>query len=341
MAEEGSATQTGGRTDAASVIAELWAEREQGRSSPPPAQPPSSPSLRPRADGRQRALAVAITVLLIAGVLGVVAERLGIIGAPSKADFVAEADTVCGATNGGVNAISKPAGYPALATAASTLVTTTDTQLGRLRALDLPGGDDRGRARAVFSAMTATTDAGRNLQAAAGAGDASMTAAASRSLSASSQDAVAKARDFGFTACVAGMKPGIDAVVAGANGVVKNSFVEAGNRHCIEFLRAAEAVPPIRNANDVSRFINQSTGLLDKLVSDLKALTVAPGDESTVAELIAMFDNLSGQLKQLGVAGAAGDLRRMNAIQGEIEASEEEANAKFGAYGLTACGSPD
>ena len=76
-------------------------------------------------------------------------------------------------------------------------------------------------------------------------------------------------------------------------------------------------------------------------MSDLKALTVAPGDEATVAELVAVFDTLSGQLKQLGVAGAAGDLRRMNAIQGEIEASEEEANAKFGAYGLTACGSPD
>ena len=53
-----------------------------------------------------------------------------------------------------------------------------------------------------------------------------------------------------------------------------------------------------------------------------------------------MFDKLSGQLKQLGVAGAAGDLRRMNAIQGGIEASEEDA-AEFGAYGLTACGSPD
>ena len=137
------------------------------------------------------------------------------------------------------------------------------------------------------------------------------------------------------------MKPGIDAGVAGANGVVKNSFVEAGNRHCIEFLRAAAAVPPIRNANDVGRFINQSTGLLDKLVSDLKALTVAPGEEATVAELVALFDKLSGQLKEVGVAGAGGDLRRMNAIQGEIEASEEEANAKLGAYGLTACGAPD
>ena len=114
---------------------------------------------------------------------------------------MAEADAVCAATNGGVNAISKPVAYPALATAASTLVTTTDTQVGRLRELELPGGDDRDRARAVFGAMTATTDAGRSLQSAAGAGDASMTAAASRALSASSQDAVAKARDFGLITC--------------------------------------------------------------------------------------------------------------------------------------------
>ena len=75
-----------------------------------------------------------------------------------------------------------------------------------------------------------------------------MTAAASRSLRASSQDAVAKAQDFGFTACVAGMKPGIDAVVARANGGVKNSFLEAGNRHCIEFSGRPARFSPIRNA---------------------------------------------------------------------------------------------
>ena len=333
------------RTDAASIVAELWAEREQERSAGSarpdgsPARPPKPP--RPKADGRQRALAAAITLVLVGGVLGVVATSLGVIGAPSKAQFVADADAVCAATNGTVNAISKPIAYPALAAAASTLVTTSETQLDRLRDLDLPGGDDRGRARAVFTALQTTNDAGRNLQSAAGAGDPAMTAAASRTLSLNSKDAQARAREFGLTACVVGMQTGTDAVLAGANGAVKDSFLVAGSRLCVDFLRDLEAVPTIRNANDITRFVNQNVTLVDKLVSDLRALPVAPGDENTVAELTAAVENLSGKLKQMGVAGAAGDVRRVNAIQREIDAAGVDVDTRFGNYGLRAGGSAD
>jgi hypothetical protein len=351
MAEEGTATKTGARTDAASMIAELWAEREQGRSSGPqsgpqsgsppasPARPPTAP--RPPADPRQRALAVAIALLLIGGMAGVVAKTLGFVGAPSKATFVAEADAVCTAANGGVNAIPKPVGYPSLANAASTFVTTTDTQLARLRALDLPGGSDRGEARAVLRAMTATTDAGRNLQAAAGATDASLTAAASRALSTAAQDAGAQARAYGLNACAVGMQPGVDTVVAGANGVVKDDFLVRGNRLCIDFIRATEAVPAIRNANDLPRFVNEGATLIEKLVVDLRAIPVAPGDEATVTELIAIFDTMAGKVRELGPAAAAGDLRRINAIEKEVNDLEGTANGKFEAYGLTGCGSTD
>ncbi len=349
MAEQRTPTGTGSRSDAASIIAELWAEREQGRSSgspspsPPPSRPPArSPAApRPPADPRQLALAVVIVLLLVGAMGGVVAKTLGLIGAPSKATFVAEADAVCTAANGGVNALSKPVGYPSVATAASTLLTSTDTQVGRLRALDLPGGADRSQARAVLDAMTATSDAGRNLQAAAGATDASLTAAASRSLSASSQDALAKARTYGLTACVVGMKPGIDAVVNGANGVVKDDFLVRGNRLCIDFVSATDALPPIRNVNDLTRFVNQSVALFEKLVLDLRAIPVAPGDEAAVADMIAVFDTMAGKVKEIGVAGVAGDVKRVNAIDKEVADLEGTANATFEAYGLTGCGSTD
>jgi len=210
--------------------------------------------------------------------------------------------------------------------------------LARLRELDRPGGADRARARAVFQAITISTDAGRTLQSAAGESDPAKIAAASKSLTAYWQDAVARARDYGFTACVTGMQRGVDALVAGANGVVKDSFVSAGNRMCIDFLGRADNVLPPRNANDLTRFVNESKAMVDKLVADLKALPVAPGDEAVVTEMIGTFDKLSAQLGRLLGIAATGDRKALAALEKETDALEQEANVKFGAYGLTACG---
>ena len=342
MADERGATRSGGRTDARSMIAELWAEREQAGGQPSPGAPRSSPppAPRPGMGGRERLLAAAVVLLLIGGALGLVAVTLGIIGAPSKASFLAEADVICGSANGAVSGISKPAGYASLTTSTATLVTSTDNQLVRLRALVLPGGADRRRARAVLDAIAVTNDAGRVLQGAAGANDAAMTATASRSMSLYAQAAVTQAREYGFSACMTGMQPGIDAVVAGAKGVVKDSFVEKGNALCVQLLKTFAGIPKLRN-NDIVRFVNQHADLFDKLANDLKALPVAPGDEATVTDMITSLGSFSGTMRQMGPAAAAGDVKRVNALTKEGDAMEVAVNAKLGAYGLTVCGSPE
>ena len=341
MSDDPGGTRPSGRTDAASIIAELWAEREQARSAP--AGPASTPRATvdprpPRAGGRERALGTVIVLLLAGAGLGVVAKATGFIGAPSRASFLAQADAICAPGNAGMSAMSKPVGYQSLATAASTLVTTTDAQLGRLGALDLPAGADRGRARGVLQAMAATRDAGRSLQSAAAESDPASTATASRSMTVYSDDALAKAQAFGLSACVAGMKPGIDAVVAGANGAVKTSFTEKATAMCIEMVRASEGLPKVRNAADLTRVIDQGVALFEKLATDLKALPVPPGDEATVARITTQVNNVAAKLRELGNAALAGDVKRVNALDKEGNAMIEELNRRFGAYGLTVCG---
>ena len=80
---------------------------------------------------------------------------------------------------------------------------------------------------------------------------------------------------------------------------------------------------------------------MDKLVVDLKALPVAPGDEATVADMLTTTSDLIGKLRLLGPAAAAGDVRRVKAIDKEGDVLEKAVNAKFGAYGLHVCGSPE
>ena len=341
MSDDSGTTRTSSRTDAASIIADLWAEREQTLSSarPQAGSPRASTEPRPpRAGGRERALATAIVLLLAGSGLAIAAKAAGIIGAPSKASFVAKADAICAPGNAGFSAMSKPVGYQSLATAASTVVTATDAQLGQLRALELPGGPDRNGARGVLNAVTATRDAGRGLQSAAAASDPATTAMASRSMDVHSQDAVTKAQAFGLTACATGMKPGIDAVVAGANGAVKTSFTEKATALCTEMLRAGEAMPKIRNASDLSRHLDQGVALFEKLATDLKGLPVPPGDEAAVTSITTQIGNVAAKLRELGNAALAGDVKRVNALEKEGNAMVAELDQRFGAYGLTVCG---
>ena len=337
-----STTETGSRSDARSIIEELWAEREQSRTAPPvqrqaPAPPPPKRE-RPGLRGKERALATAVVLLLIGNGLGVGAKALGLVGGPSKSTFLAEADAICSPVNAQLGGLSSN-GYPSLATASSTFVTTAGTQLQALRSLDLPAAGDRGRARGVLAAMSATVDAGRLLQTGAGAGDAAMTAAASRTVALHSQDAATKAQAFGFTACATGMKPGVDGLLAGADGAVKGSLIQSVGVLCADLVRAAEALPVPKTVSQLDWFITQSTALYDTFVTGLRALPVPRGDEATVAGLATGMADLGAKVRQLGAAASNGDVARTKAIEKEGDALAAELDAKYSAYGFTNCGS--
>lgn len=345
MGDDKDTTPIKTRTDAATIIAELWAEREQAlRARSPAAQAAAEGEARaaaepepPRSGGRERALATVIVLLLVGAGLGIGAQAGGLIGAPSKASFIAEADAACTPGNAGMNAITKPVGYQSLATSASTFVTTVDAQLRALRALDLPGYADRSRARNVLNAFGATGNAGRSLQAAAAAGDPAMTGVASRSMTLSAQDAMARAQAFGLTSCVAGMKPGIDSLIAGANGAVKTSFAEKASGICVELGRAIGALPRVRTADDLTKVVNQTVGLFEKMAADIKALPVPPGDEATVAAITSGIANVAAKMRELGNAALAGDVKRVNAIDKEGDALSDELDRRFLDYGVSAC----
>jgi hypothetical protein len=331
-----SQTQTGSRTDARSMIEELWAEREQARPLNQPQvdkRPPAPP--RPKASPKERALATAIVLLLAGNGLGIGAKAMGLIGAPSKEMFIARADAICAPGNAGLSALSKPSGYPSVATAASTLVTTTETQLGQLRRLELPGFADRSSARGVLDAIAQTAGAGRRLQAGAATTDAAATANASRTMATVATDAAAAAKAFGFTACGAGMEPGINAVLAGANGAVKASFIEKVHPMCAALVRDAEEL----SAPTLDWYINQSTALYEKFANDLRALPVPPGDEAAVAELAEGMLAVGAKVRELGAAAMNGDLKRVTAIEKEGDVLAEQVDAKFQAYGFNDCGS--
>ena len=349
MAEPGDGDTQGtaprsGQPSGSALLAEML--REQAAAAPPPPPPVADAYGRPprkvRGGGDNSTgkvvLGALVVALLLGGGLGVFMADQGI-GMTSKAKFVKKADAVCAPSNAPVAGLAKPSSYPDLATAAGTLVTTTETQLGGLRALKLPGGNDGGRARDVLATMTATNQAGRQLQDAASRKDDAATAAATQLFRTSATEASTRARELGMASCVTGMQPGVENVIGGATGVVKTAFLAKADTLCRAGARALEGIRPPSGPRDLSRFFNAFTPIVTKLVADLKALPVPPGDEAVIGEIMTGLDKGLDQNREMRDAALAGDVSRFNAIDGEATILTTAIDAKLDAYGLTTCGS--
>lgn len=330
-----------GRPSASSMIAEMWNEREQSTAPPPfPPEPGrrGGPTSHPKSGRTGLVAGVVALALLLGGGVGVFLATQGV-GMPSVARYVAKADAICGPSNGSVALAARPTSYPDLTTRAGVLTTTTDAQLGGLKKLKHPGGADGGRVATLLADMTQTSSAGRSLQDAAGRGDDAATSAATVRLRTAADATSTAAKDLGLKACAVGMQPGIDAVVSGANGVVKTAFVAKSDNLCRATARALDAVQTGKGNAAISRYLSQTQQLMDKLVVDLKAMTVPPGDEATIADVMAALDKVMAKWAEAPGAAAAGDVSRITAIDKEMGTLETAADAKLDAYGLGTCGS--
>jgi len=330
-----------GQPSASSAIAELWALRE----APPRLvqSPVAAPQPAPAPPGRTSktgliAAVVAVAVLLGAGVGVFLAGSGG--GAPSKAKFIAAADAICARTNTPIVALAKPSSYPELGSAVGTVVTAADTQVAELEKLKVPGGTEGVQAKGVFSALSATDVAVRGLQSAAAGKDDALTANAATEVSTQLSSASAQAQAFGFTACGTGMRGGMDNLMGGTNAVIKTSFVAKADSLCREGSRTFEAIPmPSKDVKDVARYFGQLLQVSNKLLADLKALPVPPGDGAVVADMLAAQENVLAGFAEMRDALMANDARRYAAATAQEATLTTAADAKFDAYGLRVCGS--
>jgi hypothetical protein len=318
-------------------------------SSPPPPPPPrsSGPSGNPyaptpakkRGGGVIAAVVVGALVLAGAGVGGVVLAMKG--GAPSRTEFVADADDICRPANGPVAAIVKPTSYPELATAAGTVSTTVNAQVGQLRALDQPGGEAKAEVAGVLAALEGTSAAAKRLQDAAGDQDDTATIAATKDMASQATDARTRATTSGFAACSIGMQPGIDAVFGGTQSVIKAGFVAQADVLCRRAANDTEDIdfPQSDTGRALAAFLGELIALFDDLVDDIRALPVAPGDEATVSEILTAQDKVQDKNREVQDAAADEDIDRFDALNAESVTLTTAADAKWDAYGLGSCGS--
>jgi hypothetical protein len=259
---------------------------------------------------------------------------------PKKVDFVAKADAACTPGNTAISTLTKPTNAPQVATASGTAVTTIDGQVGALRALKAPGGKEKAQVQGIIGAIAEVSAPTKALQDAAGKTDDAAMAKAALDMQAKADTAAQSAQAYGLAQCGTQLKFGLGNMFDGVKNVVKATFVSKTETLCREFDRKTNTIAqPGSTAASLNRYIDAFTPVMSKFVTDLRALTVAPGDEGTIGELTAAIDNLLGKFKEIGAAAKANNARLVGGLVDELDVAGTAVNAKFDAYGLTVCGS--
>jgi len=258
---------------------------------------------------------------------------------PSKSAFTTKADTSCTPGNTAISGTAKPSNGPQVATAAGTAATTIDGQVGGLRAMKTPGGDDKKKIDGILTAIAEVSGPIRTLQEAAGKNDDAAMAKAAGETRTKVDAAASQAQAYGLTQCGTALKPAVANLLDGTKSIVKGSYVTKSETLCRDAQRKIVGVPkPANSLAALGKYLDSVLGISTKLVTDLKALPAPPGDEATVAEFITAYDSLNAKGKEISAAAKANNPKLVVALSDETDVADTALNAKLDAYGMKSCG---
>ena len=97
-------------------------------------------------------------------------------------------------------------------------------------------------------------------------------------------------------------------VVDGGRTIMKAAFVARAESLCTAANKKAEALAEPTSLASFGRFLATYIPIEEKLFADIKALAVPPGDETTVAEMLAAQDKVIANDKDTQAAAQKGNV---------------------------------
>ncbi len=279
-----------------------------------------------------------LTLLLPSVALATALAACG--GGVGKTEFTTKADASCASGNSTVSAVEKPSNAGQVAAAAGTAAATIEGQVAGLRALDLPGGEDKRQAEGVIAAIGEVGAATKGLQDSAGKNDEPAMAKAAVEMQAKAEAAANQALAYGLNQCGPGLRTALANLFEGSKSILKNAYLAKGEALCRSNMRQAAALPqPGSSLASLGRYGERYLPLLNQLIADFKALPVPPGDEAAVGAIVADMDAAVPKFQELVAAAKANNARAVGAVATDLDVATTQVDAKLDAYGLKACGS--
>ncbi len=274
----------------------------------------------------------------LVGVLALATGLAACGGGESQSGFVSKADGACAPGNATMAAVAKPSNLPDLAMAAAAVGSTVDAQAGALRKLKVPG-DDKAVVAGVIGAIAEVAGPARALQEAAGKTDDGATARAATDLKAKVDAAATQAKAYGLTACGTGLQAPTANVFDGSRTIIKAAYVARADALCTAANKKADTLSAGTTLAAFGRFLAAYVPIEQKLITDIKALVAPPGDEATIADMLAAQDKVIANDKDTQAAAQKGNAAQVDKFDTLNTALITQAHAKFDAYGLRNCGS--
>jgi hypothetical protein len=192
----------------------------------------------------------------------------------------------------------------------------------------------------MISELGSAGQAAQQVSSAAVRSDDAATASATRDMGTAYNTANNSASAYGFTACAMGLKGGMDAVFGGAHTVVKANFVAKADTACRASADDLGNIPePSRGSGPaVAAFLDSISAAHDRMMAQVRALPVAPGDESAVADILSAEDQAAAKAKEMADAARSENLQAFVADVRQLDTLGTAVAAKWDAYGLGSCG---
>lgn len=258
-------------------------------------------------------------------------------GGPSKSSFIRQADGACAAAAKPVANLAKITKYADLAKAAASLVTAGTAQADELAKIGRPDGA-KADIDAIVGGLQELGTASGKLETAAKASDQAASIAATHATSAAYKGASEKAGAYGFASCGVGLQGAVETIFGGSQAIVRAEFITKAAASCGKASAAIDRLPEPTSEAAFIRLIDSAVVIYTGLVADLRKLTVAPGDEDKVRDILAGADQFLVKIKEYRNALSSRDARKIEALDAELSRLTTATDAKFDEYGLEGCG---
>lgn len=259
--------------------------------------------------------------------------------APSKEDFLAEADPVCKRGNEIVTVFTTPSDVPMMKDFATKMADSVEKTAGELDKLKFPGGTDGKAAKDMVKAMRDAAGAARAVVPDVDAKNYPNIEQGVTKFVDAFKNVDTKARALGSAECGKGAAEMAGKLGTVTGETVKKAYIAQADALCATANDELDAIPEPETMAEVKESLEKSAARFEKLLNDVKAIPKPDFDRAKLTDALTSADQALAKLKEGGGVAGSGNERQLDRWFEELAEAFDLANARADAYGFKDCGS--
>lgn len=259
--------------------------------------------------------------------------------APSKADYMADADPICKRGNDAAALFTTPSDPPAMKEYATKLADNTTRTVDALDKLKQPKGAEGTAVKEFLKAMRDAAGSARAIGPIVDKQSLQELEIASNAYVEAYKTASDKARTAGSTECGVGEAASTTRLKETVGPTLKNAYIAKVDPLCATGRKDILALEqPTDDLESAKAYLTKAIDRGTKLVADIRAVIAPDFDRPKLEEMFSAWDKIIDASKAMREAIVAEDEERIEDISYEIAHLSATFRGKASAYGFHDCG---